>query len=369
MALAMIELIFYSANYAIGGSCLKAMDPGGSMYIHVFGAYFGLFVSWVYNYGYEDVVKDHVENSSNYKSNLFAFVGAAFLWLYWPSFNAALLSGSSQHRIVVNTVLSLTGSAFAVIVTNPFFEKKGFFRMEPILNATLAGGVSIGAVCEVCHKPWIAILIGFFAGVLSICAFEKLTPVVQSNFKLFDTAGINNLHALPGVYGSIIMIIFTSALDPKDFGTSLTTIYPAMKNRTQQYQACMQAAALALSFGLAAIGGILTGLLLRIEFIFGPRLSKEQCYNDHFWFEEAEFEYSALKTTHKSESKVSTAPTSTVKLPHIEMAGKSIMEKEEHPHIGHPNPSHHVRIISLDSNINDNKELIVGEKKSGDNHQ
>jgi ammonium transporter Rh len=44
--------------------------------------------------------------------------GTLFLWIFWPSFNAALATpGAGQQRAVVNTILSISAStvtAFAV---------------------------------------------------------------------------------------------------------------------------------------------------------------------------------------------------------------------------------------------------------------
>jgi len=46
--LATIEVIFYGLNEAVGAGILGAVDVGGSMYIHTFGAYFGLAASFFF---------------------------------------------------------------------------------------------------------------------------------------------------------------------------------------------------------------------------------------------------------------------------------------------------------------------------------
>ena len=48
------------------------------MYVHVFGAYFGLTVAKVLN----KTVKNEKEEAI-YHSDLFAMIGTIFLWLYW----------------------------------------------------------------------------------------------------------------------------------------------------------------------------------------------------------------------------------------------------------------------------------------------
>lgn len=49
----------------------------------------------------------------SYVSDLFAMIGTLFLWIFWPSFNSALLDGIEQERAILNTYLALascTGS-------------------------------------------------------------------------------------------------------------------------------------------------------------------------------------------------------------------------------------------------------------------
>lgn len=59
-------------NEYVGVEILKAADIGGSMFVHTFGAYFGLAVSFV-------VYKSQVENSPKEEtsklSDLFAMIG------------------------------------------------------------------------------------------------------------------------------------------------------------------------------------------------------------------------------------------------------------------------------------------------------
>ena len=40
------QIIFYSANFMIGALMLHATDAGGTMFIHTFGAYFGVALAF-----------------------------------------------------------------------------------------------------------------------------------------------------------------------------------------------------------------------------------------------------------------------------------------------------------------------------------
>lgn len=85
----------------------KIVDAGGSITVHSFGAYFGLAVSAVLRPKKEENDAGGHE-SSTYTSDLFAMVGTIFLWIFWPSFNSALLDDvTQQHRAILNTYLAL----------------------------------------------------------------------------------------------------------------------------------------------------------------------------------------------------------------------------------------------------------------------
>ena len=163
--MATIELFFYALNEEIGVAVYYASDAGGSMYVHTFGAFFGVGCAWLYRpKGYKDCPK------SSYYNMMFSAIGSIFLWMYWPSFNGALGSGNPQHRIFVNTVLALCGSCIATFVTS-HLVRKGKFEMEDILNASLAGGVAIGTSSDMGQYPVAALIIGLLAGVVSTCGF------------------------------------------------------------------------------------------------------------------------------------------------------------------------------------------------------
>jgi ammonium transporter Rh len=73
----------YTLNEVVCTYKIQAFDVGGSMLIHAFGAYGGLTISLILG----SILKPNSKPPSNYFSNLFAFIGTLFLWMYWPSFN------------------------------------------------------------------------------------------------------------------------------------------------------------------------------------------------------------------------------------------------------------------------------------------
>ena len=64
------ELVFDKSLHLCGH--FQATDSGGSMTIHVFGAYFGLMVSRI---TFKPSVETSVKDGSVYHSDLFAMIG------------------------------------------------------------------------------------------------------------------------------------------------------------------------------------------------------------------------------------------------------------------------------------------------------
>ena len=72
----------------------------------------------------------------------------------------------------------------------------------PVQNATLAGGVSIGATANLITGPFGSLLIGFLAGLISCAGF--CNPLISAEL---DTCGINNLHGMPGIFGGLVSAV------------------------------------------------------------------------------------------------------------------------------------------------------------------
>lgn len=142
---------------------------------------------------------------------MFAMVGAIFLFMYWPSFNGILGVGMARHRAAVNTVLSITASTLsAVYVSRCLYNK---IDMEVLANATLAGGVMMGAGCHLITVPGFAMLAGMIAGIISALGFHYLKGWMEDKFKLHDTCGVQWLHGVPGTLGSILAGIAVACLE------------------------------------------------------------------------------------------------------------------------------------------------------------
>ena len=273
--MAIIEVILYSVNESIGVINYQAVDMGGSMYVHTFGAYFGLAVSYIVSNN-KKLLNNIKDESSDANSDTFAMIGTLFLWMFWPSFNGALASGNSQHRVVINTILSLTSSCMASFAISKYLRKKKF-NMIDIQNATLAGGVAVGSSADLVIGPSFSMLIGMIAGIVSTFGYNKLQPWLYEKYGLHDTCGVNNLHGIPGIIGGLsgaISALFTS---DELYGDNIQNVFPAMDGtRSNKEQGLYQFIALLTTIFISISGGLLTGKILNIP-IFQ---NNKEYYND-----------------------------------------------------------------------------------------
>lgn len=262
LVMALFEVFFVTLNSSIGEILYKAVDTGGSMYIHAFGAYFGVALVLGCKFGNAN---SNFLNGGCYNSNLFAMIGTLFLYMYWPSFNGALASGNGQMRIVTNTVLSLASSVMGVFLISPFFNK-GKLMIDNVLNSTVAGGVIIGASADLIPNSYIALIFGFFGGVLSSVGFEYIAPFLKKKINLQDTAGVHNLHGMPGFFAGILSIIVILSSTSEKFKQNVGEYFHVDENRSQFEQAGFQAAALFTTLGISIVSGFFTGIFLNMEF-------------------------------------------------------------------------------------------------------
>jgi ammonium transporter Rh len=192
-------------------------------------------------------------------------VGTIFLWMFWPSFNAAITSTPDGfNRAVVNTLISITGSSISAFVTSYVVRKQKKFNILHIQNATLAGGVAMGAAADLALTPGGALAVGFAAGILSVVGYNSVQSRLERSFGITDTCGILNLHGMPGVLGGLVSVITCALLS---YDTLLlqvdSAIASGMTGRNSASQALYQFCYLIITLVISIISGFLTGILIR----------------------------------------------------------------------------------------------------------
>jgi ammonium transporter Rh len=84
---------------------------------------------------------------------------------------------------------------------------KGKLDMEVVLNATLAGGVAMGAAADLIDFPFCSMIVGFVSGSVSALGFLYHGPYLKKTINLHDTCGVLNLHGIPGLIGGFVSAI------------------------------------------------------------------------------------------------------------------------------------------------------------------
>lgn len=228
------------------------VDAAGSIIIHAFGAYFGLGLAIALTK--KDQLNRPIECDAT--SDRFSMLGSMVLWIFWPSFCSAIVPTEDFQPTVVNTILALCG---ATVITYLFSTllRKGKPSIADIANASLAGGVAIGATCNLVSAP-VAFLIGLLAGTICVVGYVVIQPKLQKALKMVDTCGVHNLHGMPGILGGVIAIfVVPSSAKPQIIGIIFTVV-------------------------LALVGGLISGSIIRFTG------SKIKIYEDCDEFAEAE---------------------------------------------------------------------------------
>jgi ammonium transporter Rh len=182
------------------------VDAAGSIVIHAFGAYFGLglCLARLRSNRINQII------ASDETSDRLSMLGSMVLWIFWPSFCCAVVAPEQMPQTAVNTVLALCGATLATCVMDAWLRKERLLFSD-IANAALAGGVSVGATCNLVSARG-AFAIGLLAGAISVVGYVFVQPRIQSALNIVDTCGVHNLHGMPGLMGGLVAILIVPGI-------------------------------------------------------------------------------------------------------------------------------------------------------------
>lgn len=136
----------------------------------------------------------------------------------------------------------------------------------------------MGTVADKIIRPFGAMIIGSLAGALSTAGFVFIKKNLQKA-RAHDTCGVNNLHGMPGLLAGIVGIVLAIFPAYSLYTDNLLPICWHGTYRTHLGQVAYQAAALGTTIAIAVVGGIITGVILRLPLLNDERPSSY--YNDH----------------------------------------------------------------------------------------
>ena len=207
-------------------------------------------------------------------------------------------------RAYINTYISLLASTVCTFIASSIFGPDRKFQAVDVQNATLAGGVIVGASADLMLQPYGAFLAGCVAGLVSTFGYQVIQPALEDSINFHDSCGVNNLHGMPGILGGLLSALMCSLANEVTYGPALYLIIGNMAPEegteklarlqgnlssieaglgwSAQYQALMQLTGLGITLAIAIIAGTCTGLLINMEFLFSS-------LHDHELFEDWEF--------------------------------------------------------------------------------
>nr|KAF6444292.1 hypothetical protein HJG59_008590 [Molossus molossus] len=255
----LMEVTAFGTLRMINKQYLNEDDHESMMQIHVFAAYFGLAASWCLSRPLPKGVKKKEKRTTI--PSLFAMLGTLFLWIFWPSFNSALLDIPYQKKnAVCNTYYALAASTVTAISASALAHPQGKINMTHIHNAVLAGGVAVGASCHLISSLWIAMVLGLVAGLISIGGAKCLPVCFNRVLGIHDTCGVHYTFGLPGLLGGITYLaIFFAAWS---------------KNAMLGFLVLIGTGTVTLSVAMGLVSGLLTGLLLNLKIWRAPHVAK-----------------------------------------------------------------------------------------------
>jgi len=268
--MAIIEPLFYFANVV----CLRvlgAVDIGGGMTIHTYGAYFGLVVC---RFLTNRDSKESVDIEASYVGDIFSLAGTLFLWILWPSFNAATAATDRQATLaLINTFFSICSSVLGTFIASRIVSHSWKFDIVHIQNSTLAGGVVMGVAANLNLTVAGACACGFIAGVVSVIGYTYVNGFLLA-IGIQDICGVHNLHGMPGLLSGLVGVFAT---------INYNDSYAEPKLANGHSQPGYQMAMIIITLGWAVAGGVISGIIMSVYGMW-RKLNFINYFNDNAWY-------------------------------------------------------------------------------------
>uniref|UniRef100_A0A8C0F867 Ammonium transporter AmtB-like domain-containing protein n=1 Tax=Bubo bubo TaxID=30461 RepID=A0A8C0F867_BUBBB len=259
-----VEMVALHMSRWMHKTFLQISDNTSMMHVHLFGAYFGLAASSRFS----EPLPGSEKNASTPKSDLLSMLGTVFLWVFWPSFNSVLLWDKS--KAIYNTYFALAVSTVTAFMLSALTTKDGKFKMTHIHSAVLAGGVAVGYAAHSIKYPWIAMILGLLASVISILGSYCLPRCLNPVLKIHDTSGVHFTFGLPSMLGALAQVVLLVLENWTDI--------PSLRHLV-----AIHIWAFFLTMDVALITGFITGFILNFKLFKTIPVSKY--FEDQFYWE------------------------------------------------------------------------------------
>ncbi|XP_053431945.1 blood group Rh(CE) polypeptide [Nycticebus coucang] len=262
LVMALLEVTAFGTMRMISRRYLSMDDHSNMMHIYMFAAYFGLTVAYCLSRPLPKGTEE--KNRTATSPSLFAMLGTLFLWTFWPSFNSSLLTDPNETKnAVFNTYYALAVSTVIATSVSAWTHPQGKINMTHVHNAVLAGGVAVGASCHLISFPWLAMVLGLVAGLISTGGAKCLPMCFNQVLGIHDTCGVHYTFGLPGLLGGISIVLLKLQINWTN--NSMTG---------NQVPIAFQALGMVWCLASSLVSGLLTGLLLNLKIWKAPDVTK-----------------------------------------------------------------------------------------------
>ncbi|XP_054959853.1 blood group Rh(CE) polypeptide isoform X5 [Pan paniscus] len=261
VVMVLVEVTAFGTMRMVISNIFKTDCYMNLMHFYVFAAYFGLTVAWCLPKPLPKGTEDKDQRATI--PSLSAMLGPLFLWMFWPSVNSALLRSPIERKnAVFNTYYALAVSAVTAISVSSLAHPQGKISMTYVHSAVLAGGVAVGTSCHLIPSPWLAMVLGLVAGLISIGGAKCVPVYCNQVLGIHDSSGVHYNFSLLGLLGEITYIVLVVR----------HTVWNA--NGMIGFQVLLGIGEFSLAIAIALTSGLLTGLLLNLKIWKAPHVAK-----------------------------------------------------------------------------------------------
>uniref|UniRef100_A0A8C5ZZR8 Ammonium transporter AmtB-like domain-containing protein n=1 Tax=Marmota marmota marmota TaxID=9994 RepID=A0A8C5ZZR8_MARMA len=176
----LLEVTAIGIMRTVGSTFFQLDHHMDTMFFPIFAAYFGVIVARCLAKPLPKGAEKKTQMAT--RPSLFGMLGTLFLWIFWPSFNSAPLNLLDNKRTaLLNTYFALAVSAVTATSVSALAHPHGKINLVHVHNAVLAGGVASSAPAYLISSPWIAMVLGLLAGLISIGGANVPFPHILAN--------------------------------------------------------------------------------------------------------------------------------------------------------------------------------------------
>ncbi|KAA0718297.1 B Rhesus blood group family type [Triplophysa tibetana] len=212
LLMALLEVTGFVVNQWILRTLLRADLLYSIMLLHIFGGFFGVMASWVLH---RDRIKPkHEKEKFDRRTGLFSMLGTLFLWIFWPSFNAAVVfqkwDRGLKLSVIYGTYLSLAVSVVVAMTVSMLTSSNGKMNMASVCRGMQKYVIVISALEFAVHHILPAGIVGRPAAIYSALNLYSTIHHHLYGFYFYQPLTLQDCCKNPGIMSSFVQILLVN---------------------------------------------------------------------------------------------------------------------------------------------------------------